>query len=98
TVHNTTTDKVFYFSDYNQRGLAQTGIGAGVNTTVPLLISYRPLPTVFNGTYLDKVNMHFCLDQACTQPLQGSPLAITISTTVTGTDPVTGATGPAPDS
>jgi hypothetical protein len=64
---------------------------------VPLVVSYRPPKTLFNGTYTDQLTLHACLDQACNQPLRGSPLSITLTYTVTGMDPVTGETGPPPD-
>ena len=97
TLHNTTTASVFISADYTKRGI--TGVGANSNgpTSINLVPTYRPPQTLFNGTYTDQVTFHACLDQACGRELNGSPLAITLTYTLTGTDPVTGQTGPLPD-
>lgn len=97
TLHNTTTTGLVLFGDYTQRAITQVDVDLSGPTTVPLIIHYRPPKTLFNGTYTDKLTLHACRDQACNQPLVGSPLAITLTYTVTGTDPVTGETGPPPD-
>ncbi len=37
-----------------------------------------------SGTYQDQVTVQFCLDQACTIPVTGAPITISITYTVTG--------------
>ena len=37
-----------------------------------------------SGTYQDQIKVEFCLDQACTQQIKGSPVAISVNYTVTG--------------
>lgn len=97
TLHNATTSEVFISGSYTQVAIMTIQVGAPDTDRFPLVINHRPAKTLYNGTYTDKVTVNACLDQACTRPLDGSPLDITISFTVTGTDPGTGETGPPPD-
>lgn len=96
-LHNTTTAGLVLFGDYTQRVITDVAVDLSGSTTVPLHISVRPPETLFNGTYTDQLTLHACLDQACNQPLEGSPLVLTLTYTVTGTDPVTGDMGPPAD-
>jgi hypothetical protein len=98
TLRNTAVSELFISGDYTKRAITQVDVELLDTTAIPLIIHHRPASTLFNGTYTDQVTFNACLDQACSRPLEGSPLDITITYTVTGTDPVTGETGPLPDS
>ena len=97
TLKNTTTTGLVLFGDYTKVAIRSVDVDLRGPTLVPLVIRLRPTSTLFNGTYTDQIIIHACLDQACTQPLDGSPLTIPVTYTVTGTDPNTGATGPPSD-
>jgi hypothetical protein len=97
TVHNTTTAGLVLFGDYTQRAVSDIAFDLNDPTTIPLRIGHRPMKTLFNGTYTDHLTLHVCQDQACNRPLEGSPLSITLTYTITGTDPATGLTGPPAD-
>ncbi|MGB8398203.1 YncE family protein, partial [Bradyrhizobium sp.] len=97
TLHNTTTAGLVLYGDYTKAAITGVDVDLRGPTLVPVFIYHRPPSTLFNGTYTDRLTIHTCRDQACTQPLAGSPLTIPITYTVTGTDPATGETGPPPD-
>lgn len=98
TLHNATTNGLVFFGAFTKVAITGVDANLGAPTTITLTIHHRPPRTLFNGTYTDQLTLNACRDQACNQPLDGSPLSITITYMVTGTDPVTGETGPPPDS
>jgi hypothetical protein len=96
-VHNATSTTLRITGSYSKVGVTSVTLTTSDPTTIMLGIVLRPPATIYNGTYHDQLKLNVCLDQACTQPLAGSPMTIPITYTVAGTDPVTGATGPLPD-
>ncbi len=97
TVRNTTTDKVFLSADYTKAALTFLSYDSHDPNSIRLEVSHRPPSELYNGSYVDRITVRACLDQACTQPLSGSPLVIPITYVLSGTDPATGATGPPAD-
>jgi hypothetical protein len=96
-VHNARSGSLWITGSYSKAGITSVTINAADPTTFQITFALRPPTTIYNGTYHDTMTFITCVDQACTQPLVGSPMVIPITYTVTGTDPVTGATGPLPD-
>lgn len=97
TLHNTTTSGLVFFGDYTEAAITGVDVDLRDSTMIRLVIHHRPPSTLFNGTYTDQLTLNACRDEACNQPLEGSPLSIDITYMVTGTDPVTGEAGPSPD-
>lgn len=97
TLENTTTAGLFVSGTHTNVAIYHVGVDMRDANIITVLFSHRPPTTFFNGTYTDTLVLNVCLDEACTKPLKGSPLTIPITNTVTGTDSVTGLTGPPPD-
>lgn len=97
TLRNTTSTGLRIFGNYTRRGIVAVDMNLQDPTVIALWIGHRTPKTLYNGTYTDQLTINVCLDQACNQPLDGSPLQITLTYTVTGTDRETGLTGPPPD-
>lgn len=93
-LHNTTTTGLVISGEWTKRAASSVTVDLRDATLVQLNVGYRPASTLFNGTYTDELIIHACRDEACNQPLQGSPVRITLAYTVTGTDPQTGQEGP----
>lgn len=96
TLKNTTTSGLVLFGHYTHVGIARVDVDLTNSDFVRLMVVLRPPVSLFNGTYSDEITINACLDAACNQPLAGSPLTIPVKLTITGTDPVTGLTGPPP--
>lgn len=97
TVRNTTTDKVFLSISHTKALISGVVFDSHDPNSFRLELTHRPPRTLYNGTYSDRITVRACLDEACSQPLSGSPLSIPVSTVLSGTDVETGLTGPAPD-
>ena len=97
TLKNTTTTGLFVSGTQTNVAIYSVRVDTRDANIITILFAHRPPGTLFNGTYTDRLVLNVCLDQACTKPLDGSPLTIPITYTVTGTDSVTGLTGPPPD-
>lgn len=95
---NVTTSELFISGSFTRFATVRVDIELADTDRIPLIIHHRPAGTLHNGTYTDRVTFNACLDQACDRPVVGSPLAVTYTYTVTGTDPETGETGPPADS
>lgn len=96
-LRNAKSGEIFISGDFTRAGITSVALLLSDPAAVELDIALRPPTTLFNGTYTDRVLINACLDQACTRPLDGSPLRIPITYTLTGTDPASGLTGPPPD-
>lgn len=81
---NVTTSELFISGDYSRGAIEEVEVELLDEDRIPLIISHRPPGATYNGTYVDRVKINACLDQACTRPLAGSPLSIDITYTVTG--------------
>ena len=96
TLKNATTTGLWLSATRTNVAIYNVRIDTRDANIITILFAHRPPGTLFNGTYTDRLVVNLCLDEACTKP-DGSPLTIPITYTVTGTDSVTGLTGPPPD-
>ncbi len=83
TLSTVPDDGLYIFADGTDTGLLGTQVSDGAGNTVTVNLQYRPSEFQNPGVYDDPVVVRVCLDEACTQPLSGSPQTIASRYTVT---------------
>lgn len=88
TVNNPSGVAIYYTYAYPQTIISSLDLNSPLSSNGQefLTLSFAPWSPglIGSGTYQGQIQVNFCLDQQCTKPIAGSPVAISITYTVTG--------------
>ena len=101
TLENGPDDGAYLFYDFTSNALEDVLFFSQNSTTGRAELRFRAPATLAPGTYTDFIVLDICLDELCEQPVNGSPLVLSVSYTVTaatvGTPPPPPPSPPAPE-
>lgn len=88
TVNNPSGVAICYTYTYPQTIISSLNLNSPLSSNGQefLTLSFAPWSPglIGSGTYQGQIQVNFCLDRQCTKPIAGSPIAISITYTVTG--------------
>lgn len=88
TINNPSGVPVYY--TYTYKGTAVQGVNvnwanpSGEQESMTLSFALWSPGLIGSGTYRDQIQVQFCLDQQCANPISGAPVVISVFYTVTG--------------
>jgi hypothetical protein len=82
TAANVPDEGLYVGMDWSSNGLASVDLNATSATTADLLLQFREPVDVQLGTVMDQVTIYVCLDDQCARQVQGSPITVSTSYSV----------------
>jgi outer membrane protein assembly factor BamB len=80
----TSGQQIYVKGQYSENGIASVTDASG-SSPVAVTIQFKSPASLGAGLYTDTVQISACYDQACSQPVTGSPQEVQVQYTVTGT-------------